>query len=243
MSATLYGRCLGLIGGLGPGATVHYYQELVKAHAARESVPRLLVLHADLNRVLKHVEHGEVVGLAEYLSECVGRLADAGAEVAAIAAVTPHICAVELVSMCPLPLVNIVEEVSRRIRIRGLKRVALFGTQFTITTHIFGQLKGVDVVAPKPDETDYIHETYLQIVNDPTVMTRELHDRLRALAHTLRERDGVEAIVLAGTELSLLFNEANTDFPYVDCARVHMDAIMRRLFDEPTSGGTTRRLG
>ena len=41
----------------------------------------------------------------------------------------------------------------------------------------------------------------------------------------------VDAIVLAGTDLSLIFDEANTDFPHVDCARVHIQAIMRALGD------------
>ena len=32
------------------------------------------------------------------------------------------------------------------------------------------------------------------------------------------ERDGVEAIILAGTELALVFDESNTDFPNVNGA-------------------------
>jgi aspartate racemase len=42
------------------------------------------------------------------------------------------------------------------------------------------------------------------------------------------ERDRVEAVILAGTDLALLFNESNTDFPHVDAARVHIDAIANR---------------
>jgi aspartate racemase len=36
-------------------------------------------------------------------------------------------------------------------------------------------------------------------------------------------------VVLAGTELSLVFNEGNTDFPHLDCARLHIEAIVRGL--------------
>ena len=55
------------------------------------------------------------------------------------------------------------------------------------------------------------------------------HRGLTALARTLRERDGVEAILLAGTDLSAIFNDTNTDFPHLDCARVHIQAIMRAV--------------
>jgi|EP01046_Picozoa_sp_COSAG06_P024641 aspartate racemase len=53
--------------------------------------------------------------------------------------------------------------------------------------------------------------------------------RLVAQAETLIKRDGVEAILLAGTDLSAVFNANNTPFPHLDCAAVHIDAIMRRL--------------
>jgi aspartate racemase len=47
------------------------------------------------------------------------------------------------------------------------------------------------------------------------------------LAETLIRRDGVDAILLAGTDLALIFNESNITFPHVDCARVHLNAIQR----------------
>jgi len=224
-------RCLGLIGGLGVGATVHYYQELVKAHTARGCLPNLVIIHADVNRVLKDAAAGETVQLAEYLAHLIHRLSLAGAQVAAIPAVTPHICAAELRERSPIPLVNLIEEIAREIQDRGFKRVALFGTRFTMTTRMFGQLPGVDVVLPTAQEIDTIHETYLQLVNAGRGAEEHYTD-LRRIAHTLCEREHVEAIILAGTELSLVFNEANTDFPHIDGARIHLNAIMRHLFAE-----------
>jgi aspartate racemase len=58
-------RCLGLVGGLGVGATIHYYQELVKAHASRGCAPNLLIVHADMRRVVNYAGAGETAALAE----------------------------------------------------------------------------------------------------------------------------------------------------------------------------------
>jgi aspartate racemase len=229
--------CLGLIGGLGVGATVYYYQELVKAHAARGWTPHLLIVHADVNRVMTYARDGDMTQLAEYLAALVRQLQGGGARIAAVSAVTPHVCIDELVRMSPLPLVNLVEEVAGEIRRRGLKRVALFGTRLTMGTSIgtgmetglFGQLAGIaDVIKPKPEEIDSIHETYVQLVGQ-AAGTRQQFQTLTRIAHTLCERDHVEAIVFAGTELSLVFNEGNTDFPHIDCASLHVEAIIRRL--------------
>jgi aspartate racemase len=234
MTTTPATPCLGLIGGLGVGATVHYYQELVKAHAARGWTPHLLFVHADVNRVLTHVRDGNITQLAEYLAGLVRQLQGGSAQIAAVSAVTPHVCIAELIRMSPLPLVNLVEECAGEIRRRGLRRVALFGTRFTMETGLFGQLAGIaDVIKPNPDEIDSIHETYLQLVSH-AAGTRQQFQTLTQIAHTLCERDQVEAIVFAGTELSLVFNEGNTDFPHIDVASLHIEAIMRRM--ESTGG-------
>jgi aspartate racemase len=225
-------RCLGLIGGLGVGATIYYYQELVKAHLELGQVANLLILHADVNRVLQYAAAGETSGMAEYFLQLIGRLSAAGAEIIAIPAATPHLCAPELMERSPIPLVSLVDEIVHEVDDRRLKRVALFGTRFTMETELFGRLKDVDVVAAKPAEIDFIHQTYLQLVNVGSG-TEQQYRGLHQLAHTLIERDGIEAIILAGTELSLLFNRANTDFPHIDGARLHLAAIMEQLTGNP----------
>jgi aspartate racemase len=221
--------CLGLVGGLGVGAAVHYYQELARAHAERGTVLKLIMAHADVNRVLRHAAAGETEVLAEYLSALIAQMAAAGAQVAVIPAVTPHICEPWLRDISTLPLVSLVEEIVREVQAQKLKRVALLGTRFTIETGMFGRLQDVDVIRPRLSEIDEIHAAYLKIVSAGSG-ARNLYESLRRIAHNLCERDGAEAIILAGTELSLIFNPENTDFPCIDGARLHLDAIMRRVF-------------
>ena len=51
----------------------------------------------------------------------------------------------------------------------------------------------------------------------------------RAILSRIARELQVDAIVLAGTDLSLIFDETNTDFAHVDCAKIHIQAILRRL--------------
>jgi len=219
--------CIGVVGGLGVGAFVYYYEQLANAHLARGVPMRLVMVHADMARGLQHVRNGETGLLADYFAELIGQLAAAGATVAAIPAVTPHICLPELRVRSPLPLISIVDETAREIRSRGLKRVALFGTRFAVETGLFGMIEGVEFVRPHADEIDLIHAMYFEIV-DTAAGSGRLRDGFTAIAKTLRERDGVEAIVLAGTELALVFGDG-ADFPIVDCTRLHLNAILRKM--------------
>jgi aspartate racemase len=207
-------RNFGLIGGLGPGATIHYYRELAKAESGE-----FLIVQADMDRVREYVERGDRAGLAAYFAPMIERLARGDAEVAAISAVTPHICIRELEKISALPLVNIIETTAAEIRSRGYTRVALFGTRFVVESRMFDMLDGVEVVVPEQVET--IHSAYMNIVNGGT----EDRITLTRIAQELR----VDAIVLAGTDLAQVFDETNTEFPHVDCAKVHIAAILQEL--------------
>jgi aspartate racemase len=218
----------GLVGGLGVGATVLYYQGIAAACAERSIVPRLTVVHANAPTALAFVQAGKIEDLAAYLAGFVGELAASGASFFAIPAITPHICLPDLKRRVSLPMVDILQVTARRLRDRRLSRVALFGTKFTIDGNLFGALDAFDIVRPRDDEVDEIHRIYLALATKGQISTDD-EARLRDLAHTLCRRDRIEAIVLAGTDLNLVFNEANAGFPAVDCAAAHIDAIVEQM--------------
>jgi aspartate racemase len=84
---------------------------------------------------------------------------------------------------------------------------------------MFGMLEGVEVVVP--DQVEAIHYAYMRTVEGGT--------EGRAILSRIARELPADAILLAGTDLSLIFDESNTDFPHVDCAKIHIQAIMRDL--------------
>ena len=221
-------RCLGLIGGLGVGATIYYYENLARGCEKLGFALDIVITNAQTPHVFEYVEANNRNGLAEYLNGYIRRMKAAGAEMAAIPAITPQFCAKELAAITPLPIVSLFDPLTRELATRKAQRVAIFGTRFVIESDLFGALSGVEVVRPAPEEVNLIHKTYVELAAAGEA-SAERHEKLRALAHTLVERDGVDAVVLAGTDLTLLFNENNTDFPHVDCAALHVREIFREL--------------
>ena len=222
------GRCLGLVGGLGVGATVHYYQKLARAHEEQGRALDIVIAHAETSRVFEYVQASERDGLAEYLVGFISRLKAAGAEFAAVPAVTPHYCIRELVVASPLPLLNIFDPLADELAVRAIGRVAVFGTRYVMESSLYGFAGDVEIIRPTSEEMDTIHNTYLELLQKGEG-TENQRRNLTAIAHTLGQRDGVDAIVLAGTDLGLLFNEKNTEFPYVDCAALHLNRILNVL--------------
>jgi aspartate racemase len=221
----------GLVAGLGIGAGIFYYRALVNAHLARGLSPRILMVHADVRRVMAHAAERETRLLATYLAGLLGQLADGGAQIGTIPAFSPQICAQELAEMTPLSLVSLLDVIVAEVEQRKLQRIAMFGARVTMETNLFGRLQNVEVVSPSPAEIDLIANTYVRIVEDEHASQHD-YENLRVLAHTLIQRERLDAILLAGTDLSFVFNPENTDFPHLDGARVHIDAVMHRLVSD-----------
>src|SRR5262249_33355577 len=99
----------GLVAGLGVGGGIFYYRSLVHTHRPRGLVPSILMVHADAPRVLAHTAARETLELAAYLSGLLHQLAGGGAQIAAIPAFAPQICAQELAKMTPLPLIDLLD--------------------------------------------------------------------------------------------------------------------------------------
>lgn len=221
-------RRFGLVAGLGVGAGIFYYRSLVVAHLNRGLTPDLVMVHADVRRVMRLAADRQAGELASYLAGLLGQLAGAGAQIATIPAFSPQVCAKELAEVTPLPLISLLDAIVAEVERRKLQRVAIFGARVTIETNLFGKLDGIEVITPQVREVDFIAKTYARIVEEERVSDED-YSEFRTLAHGLIAREHLDAILLAGTDFSFVFNPENTDFPHVDGARTHIDAIMQEL--------------
>jgi aspartate racemase len=182
------------------------------------------MVNAEVASVLDFVSRDDRAGLAARQLALFNRLHAAGAALAVIPSVTSHFVAAELAALSPIPMLNLFAPVREEVARRGLQRIALFGTRFVIRSNFFGQVPGVQFFHPEPAEIERIHEIY-ECMAIAGFSTPDQYATLRTLAHTLIERHQLDAIALAGTDLCLCFNPANTDFPALDCAALHIAAI------------------
>lgn len=214
---------IGLLGGLGVGAAIHYYRELAAAHDRLGRTMNLVMTHASVTRVAEYAAAGDRIGLATYLCGFVDQLKAAGATFAVLPALTPHLGITELQGMAPIPVMDLTRLVADHVEARGLTKVALFGTRYVVESNMYGRLE--NAIRPQPAEVEFIHNAYSTLARTGVASSAD-RDRFVRLAQRLRERDGVEAIILAGTDFAVMFESETTPFPHVDCTRVHVDAIM-----------------
>ena len=226
---------LAIIGGIGPESTIQYYRAVLSAYRNRlgtSDAPSILINSIDVNRLLT-LAANDLNGLARYLIAELERTAKAGATLGLLAANTPHVVFDDVARISPIPLVSIVEATCEAAARRGLRRLGLLGTRFTMSGQFYRDVlsrRGIEVVAPSQGEQTFVHEKYTNELLQ-NVFTGDTRDAVLAVIDRLRERDGVDGVILGGTELPLLLNaDEHHGVPLLDTARIHVDAAIDQLW-------------
>ena len=224
---------VGIVGGLGPESTVDYYRRILAAWELENpsSAPSMVIDSLDARRALKLVA-ADRQAFADYLFESLQRLAGAGVDFAVLSANTAHLVFDDLSARSPVPLLSIVETCAAEARRLGLARAGLLGTRFTMEADFYPEVCarfGVDVVTPTADERALVHERYIGelLKGDFRPETRQ---EFIALVDRLRRDEGIQGVVLGGTELPLLLRDASVaGVPVLDTTGLHVAAIVQRL--------------
>ena len=223
-----------MIGGLGPESTIDYYRSILARCRARtpdQAYPHIIINSLDPDKVLAILDAARLDDLTDYLAAALDQLVQAGAEFAFIAANTPHLVFDELQRRSPIPLLSIVRATSHHAKSLGLKRVALFGTGFTMRASFYPQEfhhAGIALVVPNQSEREYIHKKYVGELLKNQFLPETRREILR-IAHRMTSDDGIEAIVLAGTELPLLLRDSGAGIQFLDTTVIHVEAIVDEL--------------
>jgi aspartate racemase len=229
---------VGIVGGLGPESTIDYYRRIVEAweRADPATAPAIVIDSLDVRRALRLVERDRPALVDDMLAS-VRRLAAAGVDFAAMTANTPHIVFDEIAARSPVPLLSIVEVCAREAQRRGLRRLALLGTRFTMEAPFYPDVcarYGIVALPPNDAERAWAHERYIG-----ELLVGEFRDDTRrefvSLVGRLREREGVDGVILGGTELPLLLPvPVIADIPALDTTALHVAAIVERLRNAAT---------
>ncbi len=224
---------VGIVGGLGPESTIDYYRRILETweREAPSTAPSIVIDSLDVWRALKLVE-SDRPALTEYLLASLRRLAGAGADFAAISANTPHIVFDDLAAGSSIPLLSIVEVCAQEARQRGLGRLALLGTRFTMEAAFYPTVfarHGSAVVVPNEADRSWVHERYVHELLKGQ-FREETRQHFTSLVQRLRDGEGIDAVILAGTELPLLLSApVVAGVPTLDTTDLHVAAIVRRL--------------
>lgn len=224
---------IGMIGGIGPAATVAYYQKLVAAFRDLGEPLDLTIVNAHVNTLVGNAEAGRIQEQAEVYAGLLARLKGAGADFGTITSLGGHFCFAETQSLSPLPLVSAIAPVDAYLARVGIKTIGLLGARQVTGSNLFGLLHQTQAISP--DDSDAVHSAYLE-----TALTARCTAEQRALffaeGQKMIER-GADAVLLGGSDLGLAFDGYDPGFPVVDGLDVHVAYLVDLATGKATLGG------
>lgn len=197
---------LGVIGGMGPEATVYFYDEVTRhtqAGCDQDHLDLVILSHASMPDRTRAILTGESDELLAAMRADVRALEGLGCTRIAIPCNTSHFFYDQIQSFTGVPVLHMPREaVSEAVAVRGARRVGVMGTDGTVRSGIYARecaALGVECVTPSPERQADV----MSVIYDDVKAGREADmDKLRAVVDELVAR-GCDAVILACTELSV----------------------------------------
>jgi len=228
-------KTIGIIGGIAPESTIEYYRLIIASYREQKrdgSYPQIIINSIDMKKMLDLIAAKALAGVTEYLLGGVKKLAQAGADFALLASNTPHIVFGDIQRQSPIPLVSIVEASCAATKALGIKKIGLFGTRFTMQGRFYPEVfsrQGIALIVPALDDQNYIHDKYMsELVNG--VFLAETRERLLTIVDRLKEKDGIQGLILGGTELPLILRDViDRGIPFLDTTKIHVERAVAQM--------------
>lgn len=221
-------KTIGLLGGMSWESSAVYYRimnEAVKERLGGLHSAQLLMHSFDFAQIaaLQRADRWDLA--AEQLCEAAQGLERGGAEILMIGTNTMHKLAEEVAAAVQIPLVHIADPTGEAIRARGLTKIGLLGTAYTMEQAFYKERLverfGLEVIVPEESERKLVHEVIFQELC-MGIVREESRQAYREIMAGLVER-GAQGIILGCTEICLLVGEADAPVPLFDTTRIHAE--------------------
>lgn len=215
---------LGLIGGIGPAATVVYYQRLVQRFRAMGQPLELTIVNAEVKDLVGNALAGRKQDQAAIYARHIDQLKGAGADIATITSLGGHFCFDETVPLSSLPLISAIEPMDHHFATQGIKTIGLLGTEIVMSSRLYGQLNKTSSVVADQD-LDVLGQHYLDMAISGHCSDLQRQVFFDAGAEMIEQ--GADTILLGGTDLGLAFDGHDPGFPIIDALDVHVDVLVQ----------------
>jgi aspartate racemase len=219
---------IGLLGGMSWESSAEYYRiinELVRDRLGGLRSADCVLRSVDFAEIELLQRTGAWEQAGERLAREAAGLVAGGAELLVLCTNTMHKVADAISDAVAIPLVHIADATAEAVRSRGVSRVGLLATAYTME-HAFyvGRLRdhhGLDVLVPDEPDRRIVHGVIYDELCVGVVRERSRNE-YRRIMQRLQEM-GAEAILFGCTEIDLLVGPDDSPVPVFDTTRLHAE--------------------
>jgi aspartate racemase len=216
-------KTVGVLGGLGPMATVYFYDMVVEMTEAKRDQDHLDMII--MNRATTPDRTAYILGSSDdspldYIVRDAKRLEAAGADFLVLTCNTAHYFYNAIVEGLGIPLINMIEETVVHAKKKGHKKIGILATTGNINTGLYQDMcvkHSMDYYVPSQP----VQEMVMNIIYDQVKAGKKADmDQFNKIIGVLKA-EGCDCAILGCTELSIIKKDEklSNDF-FVDSSEV-----------------------
>lgn len=231
-------KTIGLLGGMSWESTASYYRLLnegVRDALGGLRSARIAMFSVDFEEIERLQRAGDWDRAGGLLADAARRVEAGGADFLLLCTNTMHRVAPQVEAAVAIPLLHIADATAARLKERGVGRVGLLGTRFTMEQDFYkGRLSGrfgIEVLTPEAAERDEVHRVIFEELCRGRILDGSRARYLAAIDALARR--GAEGVILGCTEIALLVRQEHTPAPLFDTTAIHAAEAVRRAVADP----------
>ena len=225
-------KTIGILGGLGPESTILYYRYITQKYYETHrnyAYPQIVIYSVNFQ---EFIDTGYET--APKVKEAIKRLHRAGADFAVAACNSVHIVYDQVSKTTPIPWISIMDVTAEAITARGLSKVGLLGTIFTMSKGFYQKAlarHGIETITPD----SRVQKTLNGIIYGELVRNVVKKSSQRFVLKCVDDlsKQGAQGVILGCTELPFAARQADTSVPLFDTAALHAQRALDLAMAEP----------
>jgi aspartate racemase len=219
---------IGLIGGLTYVSTLDYYRylnEMANERLGEAETVEIIMYSVNFGEIKKLTEADDWKSIEVIMLKAARAIEASGAGCLLLGVNTMHKIADEVQAAINIPVIHIAEAVAKAIQKKGLTKVGLLGTRYTMQLKFYSDILakyGIDTIIPGQDDIEFINWT---IYNEfgKNIFSSETKKRYLEIIAKLKEQ-GAEGIIEGCTEIPVLIKQEECDILLFDTVKIHSSA-------------------
>lgn len=219
-------KTIGLIGGMSWESSKVYYEytnQMAKERLGGSHSSKSIMTTVDFAEIEKWSFEGNWDKIGDMMANHAIKLEKAGADMVVLCTNTIHLVSDRIINSVAIPFLHIADATGEAIQTKGLKKVALLGTKFTMEkdfyTKILEDKYNLEVIIPNEEERQLIHDIiYKELVKG--VFTEDSKAIYLKIIKNL-EKQGIEGVIAGCTEIPLLISQRDISIPLLNTTKIH----------------------
>ncbi|MFW9901080.1 MAG: aspartate/glutamate racemase family protein [Candidatus Thorarchaeota archaeon] len=224
-------KLLGLIGGMSWENTIEYYRilnEMVKNKLHGWNSAKILVYSLNFEEILSLQNQNKWDTIAEIMIEISKKLELAGSSAIILCSNTMHKIADKIQEEITIPLIHVVDVTAQAIKSKGINKVGLLGTKFTMEGTFYKEKMvkkyNIETIIPDQEERDYIHNVIYNELAQGLLLDSTKKRMLKIIENLILQ--GAQGIIFGCTEIPLLIKKEDVAIPVFDTLKIHLSAAL-----------------